>query len=83
MLSWVHWHNTSRLNGYLNDVTARRPRSTLRNGPTNHWSKSNRPSPTGIRASLAELPALVARRSTRPGRRRGLSIRCLAIESRL
>ena len=20
MLSWVHWHNTSRLHGYLNDI---------------------------------------------------------------
>ena len=42
-LSWVHWHNTSRLHGYLNDIPPQssKPRSTLRNGPTNPWSKSN------------------------------------------
>ncbi len=46
-LGWVHWHNTSRLHGYLNDVPpsrVRSQRSTLRNGPTSPWSKSNSPS---------------------------------------
>ena len=46
-LSWVHWHNTARLHGYLNDLpptTSSKPSSTLRNGPTNPWSKSNSPS---------------------------------------
>ena len=45
-LGWVHWHNTSRLHGYLGDYRppSSKPRSTLRNGPTRPWSKSNSPS---------------------------------------
>jgi len=45
-LGWVHWHNTSRLHGYLNDIPPAelKPRSTLQTGPTNTWSKSNSPS---------------------------------------
>ena len=46
-LGWVHWHNTSRLHGYLGDLPPDRVRShVLRctNGPTKPWSKSNSPS---------------------------------------
>ena len=37
-LGWVHWHNTSRLHGYLDDIPPSEfedASSTLRNGPTN------------------------------------------------
>ena len=46
-LSWVHWHNTSASARLPQRPTAHRVRShrsTLRNGPTNPWSKSNSPS---------------------------------------
>ena len=45
-LSWVHWHNTARLHGYLNDLppTEFEAISYARNGPTNPRSKSNSPS---------------------------------------
>ena len=45
-LSWVHWHNTTRLRGYSTTYwqQSSKPRSTLRNGPTNPRSKSNSPS---------------------------------------
>ena len=45
-LGWVHWHNTRRLHGYLNDLPPAEfeNTSTLQNGPTKPWSKSNSPS---------------------------------------
>ena len=35
--SWVHWHNTSRLHGYLGDIppTEFEAAFTMHNGPTN------------------------------------------------
>lgn len=45
-LGWVYWHNTSRFTAI--SATFRRPtskpRSTMHNGATNPWSKSNSPS---------------------------------------
>ena len=42
---WVHWHNTSRLHGYLDDIPPAEFEATFYapNGPTNPWSKSNSP----------------------------------------
>ena len=36
-LSWVYWHNTSRLHSYLGDIhpPSSEPRSTMHSGPTN------------------------------------------------
>jgi putative transposase len=45
--SWVHWHNTARLHGHLNDQppTGFEAIFYATNGPTNPWSKStNSPS---------------------------------------
>ena len=43
-LRWVHWHNTSRLHGYLNDQPSSRSSFYATKRPTNPWSKSNSPS---------------------------------------
>ena len=45
-LSWVYWHNTSRLHSYLGDVPPTEFEATFYDdqGPTNPWSQSNNPS---------------------------------------
>nr|WP_231988563.1 IS3 family transposase [Nakamurella panacisegetis] len=42
-LGWVHWHNTARLHATsaIYHQQSTKPRSTLRNGPTNPWPESN------------------------------------------
>ena len=45
-LGWVHWHNTTACTATsaTSHQQSSSKRSTLRNGPTNPWSKSNSPS---------------------------------------
>jgi transposase InsO family protein len=45
-LGWVHWHNPAALMAIstMYRQQGSKPRSTLRSGPTNPWSKSNSPS---------------------------------------
>lgn len=58
MLGWIHWHKTSRLHAHLNDPPQQssKPRSTLRNGPTNPGSTCNSPSLHQIPDSPALQP---------------------------
>ena len=44
-LSWVHWHNppACMATSATSHQQSSSRRSTLRNGPANHWSKSNSP----------------------------------------